>query len=260
MKTLVKDTIENIEVDVFDREGTITDIAPLSPKYDVRKRSGSSWLIQNGSCTTDGLTAFCLVDTTGPDWTSEVYQLFVYFDNAPEVPRIGPLSFEVAHAMPEVALGEETTSEIGVGTVVGFDVSASSALGPYSQGDSIAFDTVDFDTDGFATSTSLYTIPVGLDGTYLIVAEVVIAADATIVQPYAEVSVNGGGTYKAVCVNEIVAGSGSFFGSVTDIRNLISGDSLSVLADGELVTPPGVFNLVANLNRFTLIRLGDTPA
>jgi hypothetical protein len=103
MKTLVKGTIESIEVDVFDRNNTIDDISGLSPKFDVRQRTGTDWLIQGNDCVADGLVANCLIDTTPDEWVPEVYQLFLYFDNTPETPRIGPLEFKVAHAMPEVS-------------------------------------------------------------------------------------------------------------------------------------------------------------
>lgn len=102
MDKLVKGTIENVVVDVTDRLQGITDLAGKNGRFDVRKRSGITWLIQNQSVSSvDGMQAFCLIDTTGADWTPDVYELFLTIDNPPESPRIGPMEFEVAFAMPE---------------------------------------------------------------------------------------------------------------------------------------------------------------
>lgn len=64
--------------------------------FSVRRRGGLNPIIQQGSPTTLGLTAYCLLDTTLIGYNSDgEYELFISFTAAPEVPVVGPFRFEL---------------------------------------------------------------------------------------------------------------------------------------------------------------------
>jgi hypothetical protein len=92
---LPKGTIEHLIVQVKDRLNNVTDLSLLTPLFDVRKRGASSYIVQGAVPTILDMTLYCLVDTTVADYVSGTYELFVYFDNTPELPRLGPFEFEV---------------------------------------------------------------------------------------------------------------------------------------------------------------------
>lgn len=98
MIKLVKGTKENLAIDVTDKIGTLTTLDGTNPTFDVRKRGSSSWAQQNVGTTHDVMRVFCLIDTTLGAYTDGTYELFLTFNNLPEIPRLGPHLFEVANA------------------------------------------------------------------------------------------------------------------------------------------------------------------
>lgn len=92
---LNKGTIEHLIVDVADRLKNVTSLSGLNAAFDVRQRGEATWLVQAQAATVSGMSAFCLVDTTPSGFVDGQYELFVYFNNSPEIPRLGPFVFEV---------------------------------------------------------------------------------------------------------------------------------------------------------------------
>jgi len=98
MISLDKGKIENVVVDVEDRAGSLLTIEGTAPKFSVRPRFGDddSWILTDENATPDNLRAFCLIDTTNfTNWPKGEYELYIEFDNLPEVPRLGPMHFEL---------------------------------------------------------------------------------------------------------------------------------------------------------------------
>ena len=98
MIKLVKGTKENLAIDVTDKLGNLTTLAGANTVFDVRLRDSPSWVHQNVGATFDLMRAFCMIDTTGSEYVEGTYELFLKFNNLPEVPRLGPHVFEVAYA------------------------------------------------------------------------------------------------------------------------------------------------------------------
>ncbi len=101
MIKLPKGTKEIITVDVTDKLGNITTLNGASGKFDVRRRGSDTWLIQDQANTNTGMEAHCLIDTAPSQWKVTTYELFVHFDALPEVPRVGPVVFEIAYGTSE---------------------------------------------------------------------------------------------------------------------------------------------------------------
>lgn len=94
MERLALGTKEYLVVRVRDRLNRIIDLASSNPTYDIREKGSASWVAQNSPADTEGLNALCLVDTD--TWDVGTYELFLDFTNSPELPRLGPFSFDVA--------------------------------------------------------------------------------------------------------------------------------------------------------------------
>jgi len=93
---LNKGTKEHLIVDVSDRLGQLTSLEAASPKFDVRKRNETGWVVQHSPASPLGMTAYCLIDTSLAGFDEpDVYELFLQFDNSIETPRLGPMRFEV---------------------------------------------------------------------------------------------------------------------------------------------------------------------
>jgi hypothetical protein len=93
---LEKGTVEYIPVNVKDRLGNLTDLAATTPTYLVRKESDGTVVISERPAdltTPAGMTAYCLIDTTG--LAKDRYELLLRFQLLPEVPFLGPYDFEV---------------------------------------------------------------------------------------------------------------------------------------------------------------------
>jgi len=98
MIKLVKGTKENLGIDVVDKLGDLTTLDGTNPTFDVRLRDAASWIHQNAATTHDVMRLFCLIDTTEAAYVEGTYELFIKFNNLPEIPRLGPHVFEVAYA------------------------------------------------------------------------------------------------------------------------------------------------------------------
>jgi hypothetical protein len=92
---LVKGTKENLVVDVEDRLGNLATLDGTTPTYDVRAKYGDDFILQDLTANTNELQAFCLIDTTSNDLPIGQYELFLRFNNLPEVPLLGPMEFEI---------------------------------------------------------------------------------------------------------------------------------------------------------------------
>lgn len=94
MERLTLGTKEYLVINIIDRLQHITTLDGTSPKFDIRERGSDTWELQNQNATTEGMTVYCLVDTS--DWNVGTYELFLDFTSAPENPRLGPFDFYVA--------------------------------------------------------------------------------------------------------------------------------------------------------------------
>jgi hypothetical protein len=89
-------TKENLIIDVNDEIASISTLNGLNVTYDWREKGATSWVGQNLPATNAGMRAFCLIDTSG--WTTAKigrYEVYLRFNNLPEVPRLGPFEFRV---------------------------------------------------------------------------------------------------------------------------------------------------------------------
>src|SRR6266487_4581371 len=89
-------TKEHLILNVSDRMKNITTLDGTNAQFDVRLKDDpplSTWIVQNVAVTNIGMTAYCLVDTTG--WVEGRYELYIHFSALPEAPRLGPFDFRV---------------------------------------------------------------------------------------------------------------------------------------------------------------------
>lgn len=89
---IVRGSTEYLLVDIVDKLFSITDLAPLAPKFDVEAPDGTNKLTAQTASAT-GMRLSCLVNTN--TWDLGEYKLFVTFTLAPEIPRLGPFYFTV---------------------------------------------------------------------------------------------------------------------------------------------------------------------
>lgn len=87
--TLTRGTKENVEVQVTDQTGTVSDLATSSPHFDVEDDTGTK-IVNNAAATALGMVISCLCDTTGWSSTLQHLNLYVKFTVGPETPRLGP--------------------------------------------------------------------------------------------------------------------------------------------------------------------------
>lgn len=92
---LPKGTIEHLIVQVKDRLNNVNDLSTLTPRYDIRRQGDPTLLFTALPATAIGMALYCLVDTTADAYTNGTYELFAYFDNLPEIPRLGPFEFDI---------------------------------------------------------------------------------------------------------------------------------------------------------------------
>ena len=85
-------TKEFLVVDVSDKLDNIDDLAGTNATFDVLLED-ETVLLENQTALVDGMRVFCLVDTTA--WDEGDYMLYLKFNIAPEIPRLGPLRFSV---------------------------------------------------------------------------------------------------------------------------------------------------------------------
>lgn len=92
---IVAGSKENVIVDVTDATTGTTDLAPLSPQFDVVSEGGTAKQT-NVACVATAMRLTCLVDTTaGGTWATGLYRLYVHFTAGTEIPRLGPVEFYV---------------------------------------------------------------------------------------------------------------------------------------------------------------------
>lgn len=100
---ITQGTKEYLEVDLVDALGILTDFSGTSPTFDVEPEDTGdlgTYYIAQAAVVTQNNKVLCLVDTstggpTGALWVVGNYKLFVKFTTSPEVPRVGPFTFQV---------------------------------------------------------------------------------------------------------------------------------------------------------------------
>lgn len=99
MVKIAQGSIEYVFVDVDDRAALVTTLVGTTPKFSVYKKSDSSSMITNQSCSVDAgmpMQLRCLIDTTIPSaWASAEYELYITFTSGAESPLHGPFPFFV---------------------------------------------------------------------------------------------------------------------------------------------------------------------
>lgn len=83
---------ESILVDVDDRLDAVDDLSSLSPTFDVLDETGTP-VVTDGIPSVAGMQLRCLVDTT--NWDIARYTMYVTFQEAFEIPRLGPIRLKV---------------------------------------------------------------------------------------------------------------------------------------------------------------------
>jgi hypothetical protein len=83
---------EEVVVRVTDDTGQITNLAPLSPQFELIRDSNDA-LVQSGSASASAMNLYCLIDSTLANiLAGEKYRLYVSFTIAAgNVPRLGPM-------------------------------------------------------------------------------------------------------------------------------------------------------------------------
>jgi hypothetical protein len=124
-----------------------------------------------------------------------------------------------------------------------------------ANGAPLRFDTVDFDTDGFAPTTSPFNtliIPAGLGGLYLLVAESSTVGNQNVTVGMG-ITING--TLIVPTINQYVKGPSSvsycFIANPTRITILAAGDQIQ-LVNNSVTAGSEVFTSV----HLALVRLG----
>lgn len=96
--TLVSGTKEYFLVNVGDRLEDVADLGPLTPVFSVYDKDDTpkQSAVAADVDTDDKLVAKCLVDTsTGGNWVSGIYRLYLTLSASPETPVLGPVEFKV---------------------------------------------------------------------------------------------------------------------------------------------------------------------
>jgi hypothetical protein len=95
MDTIVSGSIEYLSVKWTDRRSQVSNLATLAPTFDVLDKDDVAKQTAV-TCIVDGMVANCLIDTTsGGNWVSGIYRLYVRFTASPEIPLHGPFPFRV---------------------------------------------------------------------------------------------------------------------------------------------------------------------
>lgn len=96
--TMVSGTKEYLLVTVGDRLEDITNLNLLAPIFSVYDKldNPKQSAVPADVDADNTLIAKCLVDTTtGGNWSSGIYRLYLTLSAAPEEPVLGPLEFKV---------------------------------------------------------------------------------------------------------------------------------------------------------------------
>lgn len=96
--TIVSGTKEYMLVTIGDRLEDVIDLGPLSPTFsvydpdDVLKQTNVPAEVD----TDNKLVCKCLIDTTsGGNWVSNEYRLYLTLSAGSETPKLGPVKFKV---------------------------------------------------------------------------------------------------------------------------------------------------------------------
>lgn len=144
-------------------------------------------------------------------------------------------------------------SKIGAGVGVYHNVNQAHAHATYSA---ISFNTVIFDNASFKTSDTVFTIPAGYGGKYIIVAQLVW------------VSTNAAGFRGALISKNGVQSTDKIFESwhtatitgvthaeqVTGVVELMAGDTISILG---YQSSGASLDLISTATKFSMVRIGD---
>lgn len=94
--TLNKGTVELIPVDITDKVGTITDLAPYSVDYRVTTEAEVEIVAWTPVNSKNLMRVFPLIDTTVGTWDEDVYKLYIRVNVPPETPILGPMEFSLS--------------------------------------------------------------------------------------------------------------------------------------------------------------------
>lgn len=94
IETLNVGTKELFAVELTDKLGTITDLAPYTVDYKVVSEDESTtivnWTLVNSK---NMMVVYPLIDTTVGSWQEGTYKLYIRATIPPEVPVLGPIEF-----------------------------------------------------------------------------------------------------------------------------------------------------------------------
>lgn len=93
MEVIPSGSKEHIIVNVVDRTKSLTDLSGATPTFKTIGVDDDATFDNWGPTTVIGMNVYCLFDSAGRP--IQEYDLFVRFNNAPEVPIIGPYRFKV---------------------------------------------------------------------------------------------------------------------------------------------------------------------
>jgi hypothetical protein len=100
MVTITRGTVEYLPVKIADALAGVSDLAGSSPTYDVVLNDPAETAVETGLTAQvyngAGMILLCLINSTLPAYATEGdYNLFVKFNAAPEIPRLGPFRFRI---------------------------------------------------------------------------------------------------------------------------------------------------------------------
>ena len=96
---LTMGTKQYLPVKVVDALGALTTLTGSDLRFDIYLDDDAETLvIDNASCSNQGMIALPLIDTTVVDFEEGKYNLFISFVASPEQVRLGPFPFTVDDA------------------------------------------------------------------------------------------------------------------------------------------------------------------
>lgn len=104
MITIAPGSIEYLAckvTDVLESPDALTTLVGKNPRYEIYDDDEAETLVVTETsasiANSDPLLALCLIDADIPNVFPEEgqYNLFLRFDNTPEVPRLGPFPFRI---------------------------------------------------------------------------------------------------------------------------------------------------------------------
>lgn len=96
MVTLTKGTVEFVPIRVADVLKNVLTLDGLGLSHDLYKTDEAETVVYvNQSTLNDDMTALPLIDTTPVAITEGDYNIYIKFNNAPEIPRLGPFRIRI---------------------------------------------------------------------------------------------------------------------------------------------------------------------